>query len=174
MHFYYTWDFAKNFIFQLLIFGKERAAGVERMVRLLLQNEFLVMKWVQGFPTLAVPLKYLWRYREEISGCQGGGWSGRDGVGDWGKQMQTITYRMDKQQSSTLYHRELYLISCDKPSSGKEYIDIDIWRKAWQPTPVFLSGESPRTEGPGKLQSMGSQRVGHDWRDLAHTEINTL
>ena len=25
------------------------------------------------------------------------------------------------------------------------------WRKAWQPTPVFLSGESPWTEEPGGL-----------------------
>ena len=29
-------------------------------------------------------------------------------------------------------------------------------------TPVFLPGESPWTEEPGGLQSMGSQRVGHD------------
>ena len=37
------------------------------------------------------------------------------------------------------------------------------WRRAWQPTPVFLPGESPQTEEPGGLQSMGLQRVGHDW-----------
>ena len=37
------------------------------------------------------------------------------------------------------------------------------WRKAWQPTPFFLPGESSWTEEPGRLQSMGSQRVGHDW-----------
>ena len=37
------------------------------------------------------------------------------------------------------------------------------WRRAWQPTPVFLPGESPWTEEPGGLQSMGSQRVGHDF-----------
>ena len=30
-------------------------------------------------------------------------------------------------------------------------------RRAWQPTPVFLPGESPWTEEPGGLQSMGSQ-----------------
>ena len=31
------------------------------------------------------------------------------------------------------------------------------------PTPViFLPGESPWTEVPGKLQSMGLQRVGHN------------
>ena len=37
------------------------------------------------------------------------------------------------------------------------------WRRAWQPTPVFTPGASPWTEEPGGLQSMGLQRVGHDW-----------
>ena len=37
------------------------------------------------------------------------------------------------------------------------------WRREWQPTPVFLSGESAWIQEPGGLQSMGSQRVGHDW-----------
>ena len=31
------------------------------------------------------------------------------------------------------------------------------WRRKWQPTPVFLSGKPPRTEGPGGLQFAGSQ-----------------
>ena len=44
------------------------------------------------------------------------------------------------------------------------------WKKAWQPTSVFLPGESPWTEEPGGLQSIGSHRVGHDWSDLAHTD----
>ena len=41
------------------------------------------------------------------------------------------------------------------------------WRRTWQPTPVFLPGES---QGQGSLmgcQSMGSHRVRHDWSDLA-------
>ena len=33
---------------------------------------------------------------------------------------------------------------------------------AWQPTPVFLPGGSPWTEEPARLQSIGSQSVGHD------------
>ena len=45
------------------------------------------------------------------------------------------------------------------------------WRRKWQPTPVFLPGESqgriPGTGEPGGLPSMGSHRVGHDWSDLA-------
>ena len=35
------------------------------------------------------------------------------------------------------------------------------WRRAWQPTPVSLPGESPWTEEPGRPQSMGLQRAGH-------------
>ena len=46
-----------------------------------------------------------------------------------------------------------------------------VWSQGWEDpleegmatTPVFLPGESPWTEEPGGLQSMGSQRVGHDW-----------
>ena len=36
------------------------------------------------------------------------------------------------------------------------------WRREWQPTLVFLPGESPWTEEPGGLHSMGSHRVRHD------------
>ena len=34
-----------------------------------------------------------------------------------------------------------------------------------QPTPVVLPGESPWTEGPGRLQSMGSKRI---WTKLSN------
>ena len=44
------------------------------------------------------------------------------------------------------------------PSLGGE----DPLEEAWQPTPVFLPRESPWTEEPGGLQSIGSQGVGHD------------
>ena len=38
-------------------------------------------------------------------------------------------------------------------------------------TPVFLPGESPWTEEPGELCSIGSQRVGHDSSDFAHEGV---
>ena len=44
------------------------------------------------------------------------------------------------------------------------------WRRKWQPTPVFLPGESQGPE-PGGLLSMGSHRVGHDWSDLAAVSV---
>ena len=36
------------------------------------------------------------------------------------------------------------------------------WKKAWQPIPVFLPGESPWLEEPGWLKFIGSQRIGLD------------
>ena len=35
-------------------------------------------------------------------------------------------------------------------------------KREWLPTPVFLPGKFAWTEEPGRLQSMGSQRVGND------------
>ena len=42
------------------------------------------------------------------------------------------------------------------PSLGEDPLE-----EGMQPTPVSLPGESPWTEEPGGLQSMGAQRVGH-------------
>ena len=41
------------------------------------------------------------------------------------------------------------------------------WRRKWQPTLVFLPGESQGQRSLGGLPSMGLHRVGHDWSDLA-------
>ena len=49
-----------------------------------------------------------------------------------------------------------------------------IWRRKWQPTPVFLPGESHRWKEPGGLQSIRSQRMGHDGSNLAqHSTAQT-
>ena len=47
------------------------------------------------------------------------------------------------------------------------------WRRKWQPTPVFLPGESQGMGEPGRLSSMGSHRVRHDWSDLAAAAYDT-
>ena len=44
-----------------------------------------------------------------------------------------------------------------------------LWGKAWQPTLIFLPGESSWTEEPEGLYSIGSQRVRHNWSDLARS-----
>ena len=67
-------------------------------------------------------------HREQTYGCQGGGRWERDGV-ESGISRCKLGYRwtqMDKPQGPTVQHRELYSISCDKPSwkdYEKEYID---------------------------------------------------
>ena len=47
------------------------------------------------------------------------------------------------------------------------------WRRKWQPTPVFLPGESQ-----GRWSLMGcrlwGRRVGHDWSDLAAAAATAL
>ena len=46
------------------------------------------------------------------------------------------------------------------------------WRRAWQSAPIFLPGESHGKSSPmSGLQSIGLQRVSHDWSDLAHTHV---
>ena len=81
------------------------------------------------------------------------------------------------------YHsNNLYTLGFPDGTSGKEptcqcrrckrenfdpWVRMILWRRAWQPTLVFLPEESPWTEKPGRLQSKGSQRVGHNWSDLA-------
>ena len=47
------------------------------------------------------------------------------------------------------------------------------WRKAWQPTPVFLPGESHGAR-PGGLWSIWLQRVQLDWSDLACMHVLVL
>ena len=46
----------------------------------------------------------------------------------------------------------------------------DPLRRKWKPTPVFLPGESHGQRSLA-IQSMGSQKVGHNWADLAHTRF---
>ena len=45
-------------------------------------------------------------------------------------------------------------------------------RRAWQPTPVFVPGESPWTEEPGGLQSVGSENIGHDWSNTLCLKVS--
>ena len=63
---------------------------------------------------LVMKQKQTHRHREQTCGCRarGGDW---DRLRVWAQQMQTITYRMDKQQGPTVQHKEPYSISWDKP-----------------------------------------------------------
>ena len=55
------------------------------------------------------------------------------------------------------------LVQCRGPGFNPWVWKIS-WRRKWQPTPVPLPGKSKgRRSLVGYIQSMGSQRVGHDW-----------
>ena len=40
------------------------------------------------------------------------------------------------------------------------------WRRKWQPTPVFLPGESHGQRSLAGYSSWGRKRVGHDWAHI--------
>ena len=46
------------------------------------------------------------------------------------------------------------------------------WRRSWQPTPVFLPGESLGQRSLVGYSPWGCKRVGHNWNDLAHTHAH--
>ena len=60
-----------------------------------------------------------------------------------------------KQYECTKYHKIVHvsIVKIKFPS---------LWRGKWQSTSAFLPGKS-QGQKPGGLQSMGSQRVGHNW-----------
>ena len=59
----------------------------------------------------------------------------------------------------------LVLNHCDLQKMAMSYVSTSLgssWRRAWKPTPVFLPGDSPWTEQPGRLQSTGWEGARHD------------
>ena len=57
-------------------------------------------------------------------------------------------------------------LDCGSPYS------LHPWRRKWQLTPIFLPGKIPWTEKSGGLQSMGSQRVGHDRAHISMYKVH--
>ena len=114
-------------------------------------------------------------------------WSFSFSISPSNEYLELISFRMDRfdllavqgilkrllqhhsSKASILQHSTFFLVQLSHPYmiTGKirrpgfnPWVGKIPWRRAWQPTPLFLPGESPWTGG---LQSMESQRVGHDW-----------
>ena len=76
----------------------------------------------------------------------------------------------------TEYHKLEGNLALTKPKSVKKQ-ETQVWslgqevhlRRAWQPNPIFLTGEFHGQRSLGRLQSNGSQRVGHDWETNTFT-----
>ena len=71
-------------------------------------------------------------------------------------QMVTAAMKLEDAYSLDSVSKES---ACNVGDLGSIWVGKIPWRRAWQPIPVFLPGESPWIEEPGGLQSMGSQRV---------------
>ena len=81
---------------------------------------------------------------------------------------------LTKVRSLLLHGQGILLINlwmCGRPGFDPWVGKIPWWR-VWQPTPVFLSGESPWTEEPGGLQSMELQRVRPNWACMHTKQIS--
>ena len=68
---------------------------------------------------------------------------------------------MEEAKASTVASLVAQMIK-NPPAMWETWVGTIAWRRPWEPTSVFLPGESPWTEEPDGLQSMGSQRVRHD------------
>ena len=68
---------------------------------------------------------------------------------------------MEEAKASTIAALGAQMIK-NPPAMWETWVGTITWRRPWEPTSVFLPGESPWTEEPDGLQSMGSQRVRHD------------
>ena len=55
-----------------------------------------------------------------------------------------------------LVRRKLPASAGDVRPGFNPWVGRTPWRRAWQPTPIFLLGKIPWTEEPGGLQSVGS------------------
>ena len=71
----------------------------------------------------------------------------------------------------TFHKAKSFVRSCEKCSLSVSYTTMP-WNRKCLPTPLFLPGESPWTEEPGRQQSMGSQES--DMTELLTLNHRTL
>ena len=108
----------------------------------------------------------------------------------------TMSFYLSQEYPSSLLLTYLLLNSCLKGSSFrllKEWFYLIIWDSAqmspkrslpwpqklkwisnplhFMTVPSILTWRIPRTEEPGRLQPMGSRRIGHDWATSPHLTL---
>ena len=72
---------------------------------------------------------------------------------------------------------QMVLVVKNPPANAEDIRDA-VWILGWEDSlekematySSILAWRTPWTEEPGRLQSMGSHRVGHNWSDLAHIQ----
>ena len=78
------------------------------------------------------------------------------------------TVRGERVSKVALVVKNLSAYAGDKRCRFDPWAGKTPWRRAWQPTPVFLPGASPWSEEPGGLQFMGPQRDMTEQLNTAH------
>ena len=107
----------------------------------------------------------------DLKCCQPQRWDQSEGEG-------VITLKRNKKKQWYLRSLEnnIYFLTCSRLLSGREdpnsegnsvQIALLILEKEMATHSSVLAWRIPGTEEPGRRPSMGSRRVGHDWRDLA-------
>ena len=113
---------------------------------------------------LSTKQKQIHRHGEQTCGCQGKGAGGGKGFGVWDQLMQTIGFLggavMKKPPANAGDTEDTDLIS----ESGRSLRvgNGNPLQQAMAPHSSTLACKIPCTEEPGRLQSMGSLRIGHD------------
>ena len=77
---------------------------------------------------------------------------------------------MKKYTLASFYFSMLGAVVKNPPANAEDIRDVGLmpgsgrspWRRKWQPTPAFLPGKPHGQRSLAGLQSIGSQRVGHD------------
>ena len=82
--------------------------------------------------------------------------------GSGGSPGEGLGYPLQYSWASLVAQMVKNLLQCGR-SEFDPWVGKIPWRRRWQPTLEFLPGESPWTEKPGRLQSMGLRSVRHDW-----------
>ena len=108
--------------------------------------------------------RFVWTLSRALGLCSGVGWVAEKAVAPHSSTLAWKTPWM--KEPGRLQSMGSLRVGHDWATSLSLFTFMH-WRRKWQPTPVFLPGESQEQGEPGGLPSMGSHRVGHDWSDLA-------
>ena len=94
------------------------------------------------------------------SGNQSPSWSSLEPTKN---QLISINSGVTKKGLLWIIRYSYHCLQCGRPGFDP-WVRKILWRRKWQPTPVLLPGKSHGQRNlVGYIQSMGSQRVRHDW-----------